>query len=242
MSISPPVLITGVGQRVGLALAENLLSAGYPVIGTYRTWRLGLDGLKQKGVALFKVDFYQEGDLQILIRGIEQEYDSLRAIIHNASDWLADAPQSSNEHQQVLRQMMQVHMEVPYIMNMSLSPLLECSDQPADIIHITDYVASTGSAKHAAYAASKAALENLTQSFAVKYAPKIKVNAIAPALILFNDHDDAAYREKAVKKALIQKEGGLQEMINAVRYLMDSEYVTGRVLPVDGGRHLAVRK
>ncbi len=60
----------------------------------------------------------------------------------------------------------------------------------ADIIHIGDYVSSRGSNKHIAYAASKAAQDNLTLSFAAKLAPKVKVNSVAPALLLFNEGDD----------------------------------------------------
>ncbi len=61
-----------------------------------------------------------------------------------------------------------------------------------------------GSDKHIAYAASKAALDNMTRSFARKLAPDVKVNAIAPALIMFNTGDDEAYRQQALTKSLMQ--------------------------------------
>ena len=81
-------------------------------------------------------------------------------------------------------------------------------------------------------------MDNLTLSDSVRLAPKVKVNSIAPALVLFNDDDDKAYREKTLKKSLMQREGGLDEFQHAVDYLMNSHYVTGRILPMDGGRHL----
>ena len=109
----------------------------------------------------------------------------------------------------------------------------------ADIIHMSDYVASTGSHKHIAYAASKAALDNLTLSFASKYAPLVKVNSIAPALLMFNPQDDSAYREKALKKSLLGVAPGESEGVNAIRYLLDSRYLTGKTIALDGGRHLA---
>lgn len=95
-----------------------------------------------------------------------------------------------------------------------------------------------GSKKHIAYAASKAAQDNLTRSFAALLAPDVKVNSIAPALVIFNDLDDEAYREKALAKSLLRREGGLEEMLHQVDYLLDSRYVTGRVIHMDGGRHL----
>ena len=86
---------------------------------------------------------------------------------------------------------------------------------------------------------ARRAQDNLTLSFAAKLAPQIKVNSIAPALVLFNDDDDAAYRQRTLKKNLLQREAGLDEVQHSVDYLMASQYVTGRVLPLDGGRHLA---
>ena len=61
-----------------------------------------------------------------------------------------------------------------------------------------------GSDKHIAYAASKAALDNMTRSFARKLAPEVKVKSIAPSLILFNEHDDAEYRQQALNKSLMK--------------------------------------
>ncbi|ENL2988856.1 SDR family oxidoreductase, partial [Escherichia coli] len=102
----------------------------------------------------------------------------------------------------------------------------------------TDYVVERGSDKHVAYAASKAALDNMTRSFARKLAPEVKVNSIAPSLILFNEHDDAEYRQQALNKSLMKTAPGEKEVIDLVDYLLTSCFVTGRSFPLDGGRHL----
>jgi dihydromonapterin reductase/dihydrofolate reductase len=81
-------------------------------------------------------------------------------------------------------------------------------------------------------------MENLVLSMSRQLAPAIKVNAIAPALLMFNDGDDAQYRQKALKKSLMQCEPGSQEVVNTINYLLASQYITGRVLALDGGRHL----
>nr|WP_272946012.1 SDR family oxidoreductase [Vibrio mexicanus] len=99
-------------------------------------------------------------------------------------------------------------------------------------------MAEKGSKKHAAYAASKSALNNLTLSFSAMFAPKIKVNTISPALLKFNEHDDDSYKQKALAKALIPHEAGFEEVIDAVHFIMTSEYMTGRNIHLDGGRHL----
>ena len=56
--------------------------------------------------------------------------------------------------------------------------------------------------------------------------------------MMFNEHDDDAYRREALDKSLMQSEGGMEEFQHGIDYLLNSGYVTGRVLPLDGGRHL----
>ena len=91
--------------------------------------------------------------------------------------------------------MFSVHMLAPYLINLHCSTLLQRSS-PADIVHISDDVVRKGSRQHIAYCATKAGLDSLTLSFAAQFAPLIKVNGIAPAMVMFNDGDDAAYRAK----------------------------------------------
>lgn len=230
-----PILITGVGQRVGLHLARTFIGRGQPVIGTYRSTRDSIDELGRLGVELHRCDFYDEAQVQGLIDEVAANHTRLRAIIHNASDWLPDTADLPPE--EILHRMMAVHVAAPYRINLGLADRLKAG-APSDIIHLGDYVSGRGSKKHIAYAASKAAQDNLTLSFAALLAPDVKVNSIAPALVLFNEDDDEAYREKTLKKSLMQREGGLDEMQHQVDYLLDSHYVTGRILHMDGGRHL----
>jgi len=232
-----PVLITGAGRRAGLHLARTFLERGEPVIGTYRTERPALAKLRESGADLLQCDFNDENGINGLVVSVRNRCDGLRAVIHNASEWLPDHGELAPA--EVMQRMMQVHVSAPYQLNLALAPLLAAGDGAADIIHIGDYVSARGSKKHIAYAASKAAQDNLTLSFAARLAPRIKVNSIAPALLLFNEGDDEAYREKALSKSLLRREGGLDELQKAVDYLMDSRFVTGRVLHLDGGRHIA---
>lgn len=232
-----PTLITGVGKRAGLHIARAFLQRGMPVIGTYRTRYDGVDELERLGAELYRCDFDLREEVEGLIGAIRTRHDRLRGIIHNASDWISEEDGAPSHH--VIERMMRVHANVPYEINQALAPLLlACEGTHADIVHIGDYVSSRGSRRHIAYAASKAAQDNLTLSFAAKLAPKVKVNSVAPALLMFNSDDDPAYRNRALSKSLMQREGGLEELQHAVDYLFASRYVTGRILPIDGGRHL----
>lgn len=231
------ILISGVGKRIGLHLSRHFLQRGYSVIGTYRTEYDSLEELKQEGADLYSCDFNSSTQLQNLIESVASGYSSLRALIHNASDWLPDKCGLSAED--TMDKMIRVHVSAPYQLNLAFSDLLTAtSNAYADIVHIGDFVSTKGSKKHIAYAASKAAQDNLTLSFAASLAPKVKVNSLAPALAMFKDDDNEEYRQRTLQKNLLQREGGLEEVRHAIDYLLDSSFVTGRILPMDGGRHL----
>lgn len=232
-----PILITGVGKRVGLHLANTFLDRGQPVVGSFRTRRPTIDALEARGATMIACDFDADGDLERLAESVRDNHPRLRAIIHNASDWIPDS--ADLPPREVYERMMRVHAGAPYELNLALADCLRArAPDTADIIHIGDYVSGRGSRKHIAYAASKAAQDNLTLSFAALLAPAVQVNSIAPALVLFNENDDEAYREKTLAKSLLRREGGLEEMMHQVDYLLGSRYVTGRIIYMDGGRHL----
>lgn len=235
MALSPaPILITGASQRVGLHCAQRLLEDGQPVIVSYRTQRPEVEHLRQLGAVTIHGDFSTEAGVMQFIAELKNRTDSLRAIVHNASEWLAETP---GDEAHVFSRMFSVHMLAPYLINLYCEQLLhQC--EVADIIHIGDDVTRKGSSQHIAYCASKAGLDSLTLSFAARFAPRIKVNGIAPALLMFQPDDDAAYRAKALAKSAMGLEPGPDVIYQSLRYLLDNPYVTGTTLTVNGGRHV----
>lgn len=231
---SAPILLTGASQRVGRHCALRLLDDGHNVIVSYRTEREGLALLRERGALTLPADFSSEVGILDFIQRLREQTDVLRAIVHNASDWLAE---SQTPDSALFSQMFSVHMLAPYLINLHCQSLLHQAGA-ADIVHISDDVARTGSSKHIAYSASKAGLENLTLSFAARFAPRIKVNGIAPALVMFNPGDQADYRRNALSKSALGIEPGAEVIYQSLRYLLDSPYVTGTTLTVNGGRHL----
>ncbi|MEG1213352.1 MAG: dihydromonapterin reductase [Leclercia sp.] len=232
-----PILITGAGRRIGLALAHHFLNLRQPVIVSYRTEYPAIATLRDAGAVCIAADFSSDDGILTFAERIKAETPGLRAIIHNASAWMAETADTSLS--ETLSGMMQIHVNAPYLLNHALQDLLRGHGHAAgDIIHFTDYVVERGSDKHIAYAASKAALDNMTRSFARKLAPEVKVNAIAPSLIMFNEHDDADYRQQALNKSLMKIAPGEKEVIDLIDYILTSCYVTGRSFGVDGGRPL----
>ena len=229
-----PILITGAGQRVGLHCAQRLLDEGHSVIFSYRSERPGVQALRERGAVGVFADFSSEAGILDFIAALKNQTGSLRAIIHNASAWVAETP---GDESHAFTDMFSVHMLAPYLINLHCSPLLQHSS-PADIVHISDDVVRKGSRQHIAYCATKAGLDSLTLSFAAQFAPRIKVNGIAPAMVMFNEGDDAAYRTKVLAKSALGIEPGPEVIYQSLRYLLDNPYVTGTTLTVNGGRHI----
>lgn len=232
------IVFTGGGQRLGLYHAERILEHGWPLIVTYRTPRPSIATLVSRGAIAIQADLSHPAGIAACIAAIRAHAASLRAIIHNASLWLDDDHLA--QHPAAFDALMQLHVHAPYRINLACEKLLLASaSRLRDIVHISDTSVRSGDAQHAAYIASKAALESLSLSFAARFAPHIKVNTIAPGLILFNEGDDEACRRTRLQQSLLGFEPGAQVVWQAIECLLHNPYITGATLPVDGGRHLA---
>lgn len=229
-----PVLITGGARRIGLHCALRLRETGHAVIISYRSRHPAIEQLEAAGVLCLPADFSSESGILAFIASLQQHTTGLRAIIHNASSWQAD-PQPADGS--AFSALFHVHMLAPYLLNLACEPLLRQSPA-ADIIHIIDDVTRRGSSQRVAYSASKAALDNMTLSFASQFAPHIKVNGISPALIMLQDGDDEAYARAAMDKSVLKTIPGPEVVLQAVEYLLNNPYVTGTTLSLNGGRHL----
>lgn len=241
------ILITGGAQRLGLYNAQELKKQGYHIIITYRRERDSIQEIRDQGIETIQADFSSDKDIEGLIEEIWKRVSALRAVVHNASLWYPDSEIVGKEELSTrFLNLVYVHMMAPFRINYGLKGLLEASNPEivddthalGDIVHMTDFVVHKGSKDHVAYAATKAALENMTQSFAAQFGPKIKVNSIAPALIKFNPGDSEEYRKKAEVKSIMGFEPGEEVIFQTLSYLLQNPYVTGTCMHIDGGRHL----
>ena len=230
------VLITGAGQRIGHHLAKRFLAeTDWPVLFTYRTPRPSVTELEAAGARGLMVDLTEPGASEKVARFVADQAVSLRAVIHNASLWLKDETLAASPDQ--VQALVRLHMQVPYELNRLLVSFLRAStSELKDIISLSDFNTARGSDQHAFYLATKAGLQNLTKSFAKLYAPEIKVNDIAPALIMFNEGDTPEYRAQRLKKSLLGIEPGPEVVWQTVRFIMDNRYLTATSIPLDGGR------
>ena len=108
------------------------------------------------------------------------------------------------------------------------------------MINITDTNLSRGVANYSIYSAAKAGLEAITKGLARELAPEIKVNAIAPGAML--EPPDVTWTEEQKNKVIssipLKRMGSEKDIAEAVKFLESSDYITGQIIKVDGGRSL----
>lgn len=233
--MTDPILITGGATRLGFALATHYLENNQPVVVTFRTERPGLKQLEQAGAICVHADFSTDAGITAAADTLKGRCEVLQSIVHNASSWLTDPGGTRDLSNLTL--MMRIHVGASMALTEALKHALLKSNNPS-VVNISDHVASRGSDQHMAYAASKSAMLNLTKSQAKKYAPKIRVNALCPALLEFRHDDDAGYRLRTIEKSVLQRVPGYGVAIEAICYLQSNVYTTGTILPLDGGRPL----
>jgi len=107
------------------------------------------------------------------------------------------------------------------------------------IVTIADVAGLRPWADHLPYSIAKACVIALTRALAQELAPSVRVNAVAPGPVLFPEGFDAAAKACEVGRTLLQRQGASSNVADAVLALLRNDYITGAVLPVDGGRVLA---
>ncbi|MFN2131785.1 MAG: SDR family oxidoreductase [Anaerolineae bacterium] len=111
-------------------------------------------------------------------------------------------------------------------------------ERRAHVVNIADWRAVQPGSDHVAYTLAKAGLVTMTKSMALALAPNIQVNAIAPGLILPPPGGGTGYFEQAAPRIPAQRTGSPAEIVKALLFLLDSDFVTGELLHVTGGEHL----
>jgi len=225
-------LVTGAGVRVGNAVARDLTRHGWRVAGHYRTHRpRGLAAALEADLAL------PDGPAQ-LAAAFRAQFSRLDLLVNGAAAF--DAITVEETDAAAFDAQMDLNARAPLLLVKALLPLLRRSR--GSVVNVADIGGGLVPWRgYAAYAASKAALVRLTECLALDLAPEVRVNAVAPGTVLWPDAYSAATRRTLAARIPLGRSGDPRDVAQAVRYLADAPFVTGAVLPVDGGRHLSGR-
>lgn len=236
-----PMLITGANRNVGAALAHALLDDGLPVLAHYRSHTRAIDDLEARGAMLVQADFGQRQHILDFVSRVAGRVPRLCGIIHNASGFQPTAAGLEAAAEQ-FEAFFAVHMLAPFLITRGLTPALNGTrEKPANIIAITDIYSDNPSPEHDIYCATKAGLQNLVLSLARSLAPTTRVNAIQPGPIDFPEGYSEQARQAVLADTPLQRTGGANAIVAAVRAILANDFMTGAVIPVDGGRRLGTK-
>ena len=233
--MSPLALVTGAAHRLGKAFALTLARHGYDIILHYHSsydealqTKLEIESLSRK-VSLAQADLTDPAQIESLLLDI----DRLNVLVNSA----AFMPHGNVEAVTIENwdTTLDLNLRAPFLL------ARECAEKMTEgglIVNITDVGAQKAWSRYPSYTVSKAALESLTKILARAYAPKIRVNAIAPGFVLQSDIVPAGEWERLIGRIPLKRPARTEEITSALEFLLHNEYITGQTIVVDGGYSL----
>ena len=236
-------LITGGARRVGAASARLLHAAGANLMIHYRAsaddaraLQDELNAVRADSVALIQADLLDIAGLPSLIHQTVATFGGLDVLLNNASSFYPTPVGDITEKDWT--DLMGSNLKAPMFLSQAAAP--ELKKRRGCIINITDIHADRPMKSYVVYSVAKAGLVGLTKSLARELAPEVRVNGIAPGPIMWPEGDsnfDEVSRQRIVSHTMLKRAGDPHDIALAVRFFaMDTHYVTGQILAVDGGR------
>ncbi|OGS93444.1 MAG: pteridine reductase [Gallionellales bacterium GWE2_58_10] len=241
------MLVTGGAKRVGAAICRRLHAAGAQVAVHYHSsaqqalaLQDELNRLRPKSAAAFQADLLDLDALPKLVHKVIKKFGQLDALVNNASSFYA-TPLAEVDEQQ-WHDLLGTNLRAPLFLAQAAAD--ELRRRHGAIVNIADIHAERPMQGHLLYSVAKAGLAALTRGLAQEMAPQVRVNAIAPGVIVWPDGpewEDVERRRKIVAHTLLKREGEPDDIAKAVVFLIqDAPYVTGQVISVDGGRSVNI--
>jgi pteridine reductase len=227
-------LVTGGARRIGRAIVLMLAREGARVAIHYHRSEAEAEETAREaggGAGVFRADLRSVEEIRRLAGDVGERMGRIDILVNNAA-LFGRTPflETSEEEWDSFHE---VNAKAVFFLSQAVASSME----EGSIVHISD----TGGVHlwpgYLAYGASKAAVIALTQGMAKALAPRIRVNAILPGPMLPPEAEGTEPLEEAIGKTLLRREGSAEDIALAVRYLLtDGGYLTGALIPVDGGR------
>jgi|AZII01.1.fsa_nt_gi pteridine reductase len=241
---APVVLITGAARRIGAAIALRLHGRGYRVIVHYQNSATDAEKLCEKLNAIRSDSAYRLRANLLDIDSITQfaetsiaHWGQLNALVNNASSFYPTPLGTATNDQ--WDDLIGSNLKGPFFLCQALAE--ELKKRSGSIVNIADIHAHQPLNHHSIYCIAKAGNKMLTKSLAKDLAPNVRVNGIAPGVILWpeNDVQDNDTQALLIKTIPLQRMGNSGDIAHLADFFITSaSYITGQVVAVDGGKHL----
>ena len=237
------IFITGAAKRIGKEIALCFSEMGWNIIIHYNSSKNDaqvladeINGANPDSAITVQGNLDVKEDVEKVINEVRDAFPTIDLLINNASTFYPTPIEDiSEEHWDKL---VGSNLKGPLFLIKGLKHKLK--ESKGSIINITDTNLSKGVANYSIYSAAKAGLESITKGLARELAPDIKVNAIAPGAML--EPPDVTWTEEQKNKVIssipLNRMGSEKDISEAVKFLAKSNYITGQIIKVDGGRSL----
>ena len=233
-------LITGGAARIGAQIVKTLHHNQFNIIihcnqSKDKAQLLcdELNSIRANSVEIVSGNLNNIDELDSLVSSIK----SIDLLVNNASVFYPKSVEDSEikDWDDVIN----INLKAPFFLSKGLSKTLSKND--GSIINIIDIHSERPLKKHAIYNISKAGLKMLTQTLAKELAPKIRVNGVSPGSILWpQDSAEISEDDKnlMLERIALHRQGSPQDIADTVLFLANSNYITGQIINIDGGRTL----
>ncbi len=237
------VIVTGGARRVGREIALSLAKGGANIAITYRTSKKEAEKvaakIKKMGVGALAIyaDSSSAEDVDHAVDQVLKHFKRLDVLVNNAANFLRVPFDQLTEKD--FDESINVNLKGPYLFSVAAGKVMlkRCSGK---IINIADWAGIRPYPNYLPYCISKGGVITLTKALARSLAPHVQVNAVLPGPILLPENTSHSERKKIIAATPLKRLGTPQDLAAAIRFLIEgSDFITGAILPVDGGRLIA---
>jgi pteridine reductase len=233
-------LITGGAKRVGRAITEHLADKGWNVIIHYNRSAEDAITLVQDLSTKYPKQLFSSVTANLanshevvsLIPNIVGKRGPFDLLVNNAS--VFDKAYFKATSEELFDKQIDVNFKSPFFLMRDFAKACK----KGNIINFVDTRITTNKSDYSAYSLSKKALWEATKMAALEFAPKIRVNAIAPGVTLAPEGEGEEYLQKLAQNIPMKKPGGIPPILNSVDYILGNDHLTGQLLFADGGENL----
>ncbi|MBR33211.1 MAG: short-chain dehydrogenase [Spirochaetaceae bacterium] len=227
-------LVTGGAIRLGKALATGLAGKGYDILLHYNRSEGEAEKtaseIRALGVQCHTLQMNLDSDLDsdsLIERALERQ-SNLNVLVNSASVY--DGGTISMTTPEIFDRNIQVNFKAPFFLSRSFQDRVKSGN----IVNILDNKISFNQYHYAAYLLSKKMLAEFTTLAALEFAPDIRVNGIAPGVILPASVRSEQYISWRLEAIPLKRKGDTDHIIKALHYLLENDFVSGQILMVDG--------